>query len=86
VLGSVCPLSSRAMVDLAGARTASSAGSADRERQIVPDPGRTPLRPGLNFRYTQMVSPVEQEVNMLLDARHPHVSCMGEDASARPIP
>ena len=33
-----------------------SPGSADREHQIVLDPGRTPspLRPGLNFRYTQL--------------------------------
>src|SRR5262249_10547115 len=33
-----------------------SPGSADREHQIVPDPGQTPspLRPGVNFRYTQV--------------------------------
>jgi hypothetical protein len=43
-----------------------SPGSADREHQIVPDPGRTPspLRPGVNFRYTRRVQASDRPLNV----------------------
>jgi hypothetical protein len=41
-----------------------SPGPADREHHIVPDPRRTPspLRPGLNFRYTQVIEKLKAQL------------------------